>query len=389
MITQLRFKNWRSLKDVTIDDLQPITVFIGANSSGKTNILDALYFLRQAVSQGVDDAFNTRNWQDEVRTLDVDYHESMELEFEFISNRERDKLKYKFFEYFSESTRSYQSGELLTDINQYKWLKSEGGNAKVVNQSGEEKEEKDLLELALSAFGRTNDYPQIYKTFQFITQRWQMLDENFMPPLFLSTGLSSDSHIIDRCADNLPLLLAYMQRQSKELYNKLISDLSWLMNHARTLNTQQTERITRMYILETRLAQSNSQEAPTVSAGTRRLITMLAAYYALDMRLAHMPGLVVIEEPDTALNPGLIKRFVEQIRVYAEGENPRQFIFTTHNPSFLNYFKPEEVRVVERDENGYTTVNKIPAYIEEIWLKNGEYGLGEVWTTRSFGGVPE
>jgi hypothetical protein len=60
---------------------------------------------------------------------------------------------------------------------------------------------------------------------------------------------------------------------------------------------------------------------------------------------------------------------------------------TTHNPTLLDYFKPEEVRVVERDEQGYTRVNKVPDYMKDIWLD--KHGLGEVWLTRSLGGVPE
>ena len=106
------------------------------------------------------------------------------------------------------------------------------------------------------------------------------------------------------------------------------------------------------------------------------------------MRLPKLPGLVVIEEPDTALNPGLLQKFVSLLRDYTERENsPQQFILTTHNPAFLNYFEPEEVRVVERDEQGYTHVHRIPDHIKNIWLD--EYALGEVWTTNSFGGLPE
>jgi predicted ATPase len=114
---------------------------------------------------------------------------------------------------------------------------------------------------------------------------------------------------------------------------------------------------------------------------------MLTAFYALDMRFAQMPGLVVIEEPDTALNPMLLRYYVEQLRNYVEGEHPRQVIMTTHNPRFLDWFKPEEVRIVERDEQGYTSVHQVPDYIKDIWLD--KHTLGEVWMTRSLGGVPE
>jgi len=51
MLKQLHLKNWRSLRDVTID-FTPITVFIGANSSGKTNIIDALKFRRDSTKNG-------------------------------------------------------------------------------------------------------------------------------------------------------------------------------------------------------------------------------------------------------------------------------------------------------------------------------------------------
>src|SRR5438128_1140175 len=49
MLTHLHFKNWRSLRDVTVDNLTPITVFIGPNSSGKTNIADGLFFVQDVL----------------------------------------------------------------------------------------------------------------------------------------------------------------------------------------------------------------------------------------------------------------------------------------------------------------------------------------------------
>jgi predicted ATPase len=98
----------------------------------------------------------------------------------------------------------------------------------------------------------------------------------------------------------------------------------------------------------------------------------------------------VIEEPDMAVHPALLKRLVELFREYVSREGyPRQIMVTTHNPQFLNWFEPEEVRVVERDEHGDTSVHEIPTYIKGIWLDSGEYGLGDVWMTRSLGGVPE
>lgn len=52
MITSMRLINWKSFADATLY-FDPLTILIGANSSGKSNILDALEFIRR-ISSGVD-----------------------------------------------------------------------------------------------------------------------------------------------------------------------------------------------------------------------------------------------------------------------------------------------------------------------------------------------
>ena len=51
MITALKLKNWKSFRDATLY-IDPVTILIGTNASGKSNTLDALLFL-QRVASGV------------------------------------------------------------------------------------------------------------------------------------------------------------------------------------------------------------------------------------------------------------------------------------------------------------------------------------------------
>ncbi len=80
MLTRMRFQNWRSLKDVTIENLTPITVFIGANSSGKTNIIDALRFRRHSGKYGAENAVQT--WGNYSNILSFDHGKEETIEFE-------------------------------------------------------------------------------------------------------------------------------------------------------------------------------------------------------------------------------------------------------------------------------------------------------------------
>src|SRR6266498_468117 len=121
MITQLRFKNWRSLKDVTIDDLQPITVFIGANSSGKTNILDAMSFIRDTSQNSLVPIIQQLGYL-RIQTTEIAKDENVELEFTYkipkSSNPIREVLILKFDKRdvpFQYGTRLYEGETLLRE----------------------------------------------------------------------------------------------------------------------------------------------------------------------------------------------------------------------------------------------------------------------------------
>ena len=391
MLTRLRLKNWRSLKDVVIEDLKPITVFIGANSSGKSNIIDALYFLRDSSTEGALRAVQNRGGLEKVYSIGTNLSEPIEIEMGFQSHQFGTLTYLLGLEFDSPEFPIPNVAEVLKDADGQVWINAdyhEGVNVRW----GEPPQLNSLSDppfgweqTVLSSFGNIPMYSRIYDTYQYITQRWQMLDENFMPSLSLPADASGDVYVIDRCGDNLPLMLDFMFKVNPELYAHMQEDLAWLLGHLNRVETISDERETRVAVKE---QIHPEKEAPTVSAGTARIVAILTAYYALAHRKrADAPGLVVIEEPDTALNPGLLSRFVGQLREYVEGEHPRQFILTTHNPAFLDLFEPDEVRIVERDEHGFTNVRNVPDYIREIWLD--KYGLGEVWTTNSFGGLPE
>jgi len=395
MLTHLKFKNWRSLRDVEINDLTPITVFIGANSSGKTNIIEALRFRQYGASRdnrGFLGAIRQWGGVQKIRSLDPsDNTVNIRLTYKPLLNRLpiTDNMTL-----FLEPDNKFRYHSIMVEGNN---LLSSGFHSPINPQTGrvwpKPQEDKKVTEAY-------NNTLQQY-THDYITKRWQILAEGFSPRLALSFEEDiGDLYLLEPDARNLPTVISTMQNVYFDQYDQLQEDLAWLLTHVKAVDAVENDQETRLAIHERIRA---TQEAPSISAGTARIVAMLAAYYALDMDTdpfespygpfefegmthAQMPGLVVIEEPDTALNPGILKNFVEQLRNYTEREDTsRQFILTTHNPSFLNYFQPEEVRVVSRGEDGYTRVDRVPEHIRDIWLD--DHALGEVWMTNSFGGI--
>lgn len=403
MLTKLRLKNWRSVKNAEID-LAPITVFIGANSSGKTNILDALRFLqdiRKESNGGIVGSVRYK-WggREKLRTIGSKEDECTQIEFSFQPNPHAELLT--------------QSSSILfynTEVPLLKYTSTLTYGTEVIEDSAKELpyppnyiSETEFFE----GNGLSRGYAIKGYLDTFITYRWQIFKEMFMPQTVLPAGENDPGnlYVVEESGRNIAFMLDYMRSGHPNIYEQLQDDIFWLLNHIERLETKHTDRELSLLVRE---KAHKGLEAPSISAGTSRLIAMLTAFYALQadprkvkaplagdfpeskqwiVPAKDMPGLVVIEEPDTALNPGILRNFVEQLRVYTEGDAPRQFILTTHNPRFLDYFRPEEVRVVSRDEQGYTTVSGIPKHIPEVWLEEG-YSLGEVWMTHSLGGLPE
>ncbi|HLY28403.1 MAG TPA: AAA family ATPase [Aggregatilineales bacterium] len=360
VITRMHFENWRSLRDVTIDDLTPITVLVGSNSSGKSNIVDALHFLRTSITEK--NVFATvLRWggRDKIQPIGIKGNMSttLDLSYAFLASARTftDKISLLF-----QGNAVFYGRQIIEDATN-----------KVL---------PDVEADPLAA--RINPFKQ---------ERLQLLRENFFPEFSIKNDPNilqeSDFSIIDPFARNVPFMLLSMQYTHSDLYEYLQTDLKDLLDHVNALYVDLTgDEISLSVQEKTHLG----EDAPSISAGTARIIAMLTAYYALDMDEHFTPGLVVIEEPDTAIHPLLLQKFVGLLRNYVSREDtPRQFILTTHNPMFLNLFEPEEVRIVER-QNGETTVSKVDMELANTWFKqDGAYNLGDLWTTRLLGGVPE
>jgi len=384
MLTKLRLKNWRSVREAEID-LAPITVFIGANSSGKTNILDALRFHRDTLQKGIEQIVLELGYIN-IQTNPPREHEQVELEFSYdLAPQYSELISETLILKFGKRDVPFKFGHKLCagDVTLKKGELEEFPPRDEIRPVPDDV--KQNLEKIGDILGYLND---------FVLKRWQIIGDSLVPPIKLSSREGGSPYIIEFDSRNLMSILSFMEQSYPEVYGALKNDLRWLLNHVGDVDVWRYREEGEVELL---VREATGRTAPTVSSGTRRIIAMLTAVYALDMPQkrssgskllsAKDPGLVVIEEPDTALNPGILRNFVEQLRYYVTGEHPRQFILTTHNPAFLDYFEPEEVRVVSRDENGYTTVEAIKGEVSKIWLD--EYGLGGVWTTNSFGGLAE
>jgi predicted ATPase len=116
------------------------------------------------------------------------------------------------------------------------------------------------------------------------------------------------------------------------------------------------------------------------SDGTLKMLAYLVLLY--DPAPPHFIG---IEEPENFLHPRLLSELAEECREACERT---QLLVTTHSPFFLNGLRPDEVRVLWRDEYGYTQTSRakdlpgVCEFVEQgallghLWLE-GQLGVGD------------
>ncbi len=119
--------------------------------------------------------------------------------------------------------------------------------------------------------------------------------------------------------------------------------------------------------------------AHQLSDGTLRAICLITL---LLQPLSRMPGLIVVDEPELGLHPYAINVIASLFKATAL---ERQVLITTQSTAFLDCFDPVDVIVADRhgNESQFTRLNA-----EDLsgWLE--DYNLGEIWEKNIIGGGP-
>ena len=95
-----------------------------------------------------------------------------------------------------------------------------------------------------------------------------------------------------------------------------------------------------------------------------------------------MPDTILIDEPELGLHPYAIGVLAELLKRASER---RQLIVSTQSVELMNYMEPEDIVVVDR-ENNESIFHRLDREHLQDWLE--DYSLGEVWKRNVFGGRP-
>jgi len=343
-LEKVHIKNFLSLRNVELP-FKPLTVLVGPNASGKSNVLNALRFFKWMITnktlsqvQQIQNELWTGKAADITFQLDTKV-ESTQIEYKLVLKAETDNPV--------EIEELSLNGKNVILINEGKGTVYDENtvNGRVYKSKG----------LAL----KSNDYCEnktIRNTLMKFINGWNFYD--FQPGFTPSYHVNLDSEDLkntqlfnENSSDFLEILSASDSLASAlnaifcMKLNEVLS--SWYKNDRERFQSVNTSLKTSMNIgIEWHQVNGGSDlcllegyENPIpldrTSSGTLRLI----AYYIL-LYDPELPPLVAIEEPERNLHPGALKHIVDILKQLAERT---QVIITTHSSQLLDAFDPNNL----------------------------------------------
>jgi predicted ATPase len=180
---------------------------------------------------------------------------------------------------------------------------------------------------------------------------------------------------LNASGDNLASVILYLSRHDPERLDRAFRILAQRVPQVeKALAEEMTDG--RLIL---RIKDSSFHDATFARFASDGTLKILALLLLFDQ--SKPPTLIGIEEPENYLHPRLMYPLAEDFRAATERS---QLLVTTHSPYFLNALRPEEVRVLYRDENGYTQTQRA-ADIHGVreFMENGGV-LGDLWMEGHF-----
>jgi predicted ATPase len=407
-IEGFRVRNYRVLRDITLGKLwntqnakplAPMTAVIGKNGVGKSTIFDTFGFLADCLKNGVEEACDARGRGGFEKIRSQGQEGSIEFDIYYKEDHNARPITYELAIDIDSSGRPYVKRERLRQrrlrqsrgrpfsfliLNEGKglaWKGEEEGKQveeekgefdllKLIEkiQSGEAEEESketevveldDKRKLGIATLGSLKQHPRI-SVFRRFIEGWYL--SYFTPDAARSLPLAGPQKHLNIHGDNLGNVVQFMEREHPKKFQSILEKIA---NKIPGVNKISTEKSPDGRLL-LRFNDKGFQDpfyAQQMSDGTLKVFA-----YLLLLEDPSPPPFLCIEEPENGLYHKLLETLAREFREHATGQKGGSQIFvTTHQPYFVDALEPEEVWVLEKGEDGFSTIRQAS---EDNLIKN-------------------
>jgi predicted ATPase len=368
MITELRLRNWKSFFDATLF-IDPITVIIGTNASGKSNIFDALKLL-SALASPIDIMDIAKNVRGGAEGIIRRGEQMCNLTITMEGDKSSEQLIYEVALAFDDQRNIYIKDESLI-------LATTKKNLVMFERKELDEMNKSLVSVALYTEGKPR-----YQNFSAKTSVLSQIEYvNCVRRIKDSTltvvnnlrKIRLSNPIPERMRDFAPLsktiaedasdLAGYLANLDEELksvtYEAILKYLKPLpdrdIKSIRADKIPITDKAMLFCTEEWTAGHTQEQSALGMSDGTLRFAGIIAMLITAEDK-----ALILLEELDKGVHPSRAKDLVKMLKEIGK-QKKLDIICTTHNATFVDELGPQMIPFISyikrNEENGCTDIH--------------------------------
>ena len=362
-LRRIKIQGFRSIKEMTLE-LRPLNILIGANGAGKSNLIAFFKLVNELMGGRLQEHIGATGRATANLHFGPKRTPQLEAEMAFQTDNGTDTYRMRLF---------HAAGDALIFAEETLFFHQTGYLEPKVVPLGVGHQETRI------GYAAEQDDP-VAKTLRFLLNHCRVYHFHDTSPTaevrqYCYTG---NSRWLMPDAANLAAVLYKLKFTNETVYRRIVGTIRQVAPFFEDFDLEPTG--SRDIILNWRHRTSDRVFGPhQLSDGTLRSICLITL---LSQPKDDLPILIVVDEPELGLHPyalGVVASLFQTASYHT------QVLVSTQSSAFLDSFEPEDIVVVERNDEATEfarpDTDKLAAWLED-------YSLGEIWEKNLIGGGP-
>lgn len=371
-LTNIQLKGFKSI-DVEGQDIpiQDITILLGANGSGKSNLISFFKMLNYIMTGALQTYIGDSGWADSLLYYGSKKTPRLTATISFANTEDTDRYQFSLAHTVGD-TLIFTEETLL-------WHQHDKEKPRTI-QLAPGVRESELFNLWKERKDKTAsiiaDLLRGCRVFQFHDTSKEAKIRN--------SGYIEDGAFLRSDGGNLAAFLYAMKQQKKHVpyYQRIVRYIQMVMPQFKDFVLEPSARNSNYIFLNWLEKNSDYLFGPhQISDGSLRFMALAALLLQPPTTL---PKVIVLDEPELGLHPFAISVLADMIRATSLQS---QIILATQSTRFVDEFEAKDLVIVERDAKANCSrYRKLDEGKLSAWLN--EYSMSELWEKNVLGGRP-
>lgn len=364
-IENVSIVNYKSIGDVSVT-LRPLTVVVGRNGSGKSNFLDSLHFVAEALLTTLGQAISARGGAKAITHRWKGPRLKIEISFRLADNRmgtyalvlEEGHVEFEKLEIAA-------SDELPSAGYERAWLRVRAHVRNAILPAMPTVFPDRLALVSLSGHAEFREAFDALSSMRFY---------RFNPDVMRELQNPDDGTVLREDGSNITSVWRRLQKTDPAALERLIRFFGAIVPEIKRIRPEELGPKETLSFDQAGFGQRELLfYASSMSDGTLRALGALIA--TRQGNGAATPTVVGIEEPETALHPGAVAALMDALH---EASAKTQIIVTSHSPDLLDYVDIDtDALLVTELHDGATTIAGVDGASREA-IRRDLYTPGEL-----------